>query len=747
MNPNDPIAVVGMAGLFPGAGNLDIFWQNIINKIDATAEVRPDRWNVEPDSMVAPDPQPDKAYSKRCCLLTDFEFDPADIDLDKNLVSALDPLYHVVLHVGRALLAGIPNKSINRKRTGVILAAIALPTDSTSALTREILGAGLEDKLLSATAADRKDTDIKPFSRTHYLANRVTSLPGAILARAFGLGAGTYTLDAACASSLYSVKLACDELHSHRADAMLAGGVSRPNSLFTQVGFSQLRALSPSGRCAPFDESADGLVVGEGAGMVVLKRLADAVGDGDPIFGLIHGVGLSNDMRGNLLAPDSEGQLRAMRKAYHRCGWSPHDVDLIECHGAGTPLGDLTELNSLKSLWGDSGWTPAQCRIGSVKSMIGHLLTAAGAAGMIKTLLALYHQTLPPSLNFSRAPAGSPLIDGPFGVQTASEPWQTGQPDRPRRAAVSAFGFGGINAHMLLEEYDRKAEGGRRNLDLKTSEANAIAVNQSEIPKSKIKNPKSKIAIVGMEAYFGSTNSLRKFQELIFNGQSNIGRRPGRRWKGCDRIAERYLNGIALKGGYCDQLQVAAGEFHIPPNEIPDIMPQQLLMLKVAAGALQDAGLPLRQDRPAMGAIIGIDFDLEATNFQVRWHLAHRIDRWIDNLSWNPKDQEKQCGSQVPPVVFYVDQRKKQDGRGPYDGQYHQDHMRYQGPAGNMSLKPDDHIFRISQVDGLSAHREFQVVFQFPGGRLVGQGGGERAATPEEGKGVPGILSGEMPPD
>ncbi len=674
MNPNDPIAVVGMAGLFPGAGNLDIFWQNIINKVDATAEVRPDRWKVDPNSMVSPDPQPDKAYAKRCGLLTDFEFDPADIDLDQDLVSTLDPLYHVILHVGREALSGIPNKSLNRERTGVILAAIALPTDSTSALTRDILGAGLEDKLFSAIAVDRQATAIKPFSRTHYLANRVTSLPGAILARAFGLGAGTYTLDAACASSLYSVKLACDELHSHRTDAMLAGGVSRPNSLFTQVGFSQLRALSPSGRCAPFDDSADGLVVGEGAGLVVLKRLADAIRDEDSIFGLIHGVGLSNDMRGNLLAPDSEGQLRAMRKAYHCCGWSPHDIDLIECHGAATPLGDLTELNSLKSLWGDSGWTPAQCRIGSVKSMIGHLLTAAGAAGMIKTLLALHHHTLPPSLNFNRAPADSPLNDGPFRVQSESESWQTGQTNRPRRAAVSAFGFGGINAHMLLEEFNGNSEVGpvvvpnERDYAaarMRKSEIGKIAVvsnltsesisdlpdgkfqiaddSRDHFPHSAFRLPNSEIAIVGMEASFGSTTSLRDFQELIFNGKSNISQRPAQRWKGCDRIAERYLNASALKGGYCNELQFAPGEFQIPPNEIPDILPQQLLMLKVAAGAMQDAGLPLRQDRPAMGAIIGIDFDLEATNFQLRWHLTHLVDRWIDKLDWTPNDQEKQA--------------------------------------------------------------------------------------------------------
>jgi acyl transferase domain-containing protein len=447
---NNPIAVVGMAGLFPGSFDLDGFWQNIINKVDTADEVRPGRWNLDPDSMCASGLRPDKAYSRRCCHLTDFEFDPSGFNIDQTVIADLDPLYHIVLHVGRQALAGIPKSSLNRQRTGVVLAAIALPTDTTSEITSEILGSAFEGKVFADIAAVRNVPAIKTLSRSRYLAGRVTSLPGAILAKAFGLGGGTYTLDAACASSLYAVKLACDQLHTRRADAVLAGGVSRPNSLFTQVGFSQLRALSPSGRCAPFDESADGLVVGEGAGMVVLKRLEDALRDQDPVYGLIHAVGLSNDMRGNLLAPDSEGQLRAMRSAYETCGWSPHDIDLIECHGAGTPLGDLTELNSLTKLWGTSGWKRRQCSIGSVKSMIGHLLTAAGAAGMIKTLLALRNKSLPPSLNFKRAPQNSPLEDGPFRVQTESESWPQRNDHQPRRAAVSAFGFGGINAHMLL---------------------------------------------------------------------------------------------------------------------------------------------------------------------------------------------------------------------------------------------------------------------------------------------------------
>ncbi len=645
MKSTDPIAVIGMAGLFPGADNLDSFWQHIVDRVDVTREVHPERWGIVPETMLTPDLQSDKAYSARCCQISHFDFDPHGLNLDPQLLSSLDPLYHIVLHVGRQALSAIPETSLVRERTGVILAAIALPTDFSSAVTRDIIGAEIAGRLFDKTPADVGRTASRSDPRSRYLASRVTSLPAAILAKAFGLGAGTYTLDAACASSLYSVKLACDELHSRRADMMLAGGVSRPNSLFTQVGFSQLKALSPSGRCAPFDARADGLVVGEGAGLVVLKRLADARRDRDSIYGLIHGVGLSNDMRGNLLAPDSDGQLRAMRSAYKFASWSPHDVDLIECHGAGTPLGDLTELKSLTQLWGKTGWQRSQCRIGSVKSMIGHLLTAAGAAGMIKTLLAFRHRILPPSLNFEQAPPNSPLHEGPFRVQTRAEDWNPRKPGRPRRAAVSAFGFGGINAHMLLEEYDGNSEFGSRkseyekgkiqlreessdSLDLPDRQSATTEIVDEKIPHSAFRLPNSDIAIVGMAVSFGPTTSLREFQELIFNGRSNIGPRPPQRWKGCDRIGTELLDDRSMPGGYCRELSVAAGEFHLPPNEIPDILPQQLLMLKVAADAMRDAGLPLRRERIDMGTVIGIDFDIEATNFQLRWQLANMIAAW-----------------------------------------------------------------------------------------------------------------------
>ena len=238
--------------------------------------------------------------------------------------------------------------------------------------------------------------------------SRVVGYPAALIAQAFGLKGGSFTLDAACASSLYAVKIACDQLQSYRRDAMITGGFSGADTLYTQIGFSQLKALSPSGRCAPFDHRADGLVVGEGVGMLILKRLDDAIRDGNEIFGIIRGIGLSNDMRGNLLAPESAGQIRAMQNAYAQAGWLPSDVDYIECHGAGTPVGDATEIQSLINLWQKATFQPGQCAIGSIKSMIGHLLTGAGAAGMIKMLLAMHHKILPPSLNFEKPPATAP---------------------------------------------------------------------------------------------------------------------------------------------------------------------------------------------------------------------------------------------------------------------------------------------------------------------------------------------------
>ncbi len=636
MEKKSPIAVVGMAGIFPGAGDLKTFWHNITNKVDATREVAKNRWVAAPEALYHSEPSRDKAYSKRSCLIADFKCNPSGIDLDISLLNTLDPLFHIVLHTGKTAIAQCHTASINRERMGVSLAAIALPTDGSALITRNILGTAFEEKLFGAEIADTPDESLV-LTRNQCLSARVSGFPAAILARGLNLCGGTFTLDAACASSIYAVKLACDELNTGRADVMLAGGVSRPDALFTQVGFSQLQALSASGRCAPFDESADGLVVGEGAGIVALKRLDDALRDQDTIYGLIRGIGLSNDIKGNLLSPDSEGQIRAMKQAYLSASWSLGDIDYIECHGAGTPVGDAVELQSLHRLWEASGRSLEQCSIGSVKSMIGHLLTGAGAAGMIKTLLAIRHKTLPPSLNFSRASKNSPLHDSPFHVQTEPEKWTTRDRHTPRRAGVSAFGFGGINAHLLLEEWTLPAAKTRQSgLKTKTPGSEAHGDNRdknverrsSPISISDTLTSGSPVAIIGMDTAFGSITSLRTFQETIFKGDSIIGKRPLRRWKGIDAFVGRLYGLDKLSGGFMDKIDLHIGAFHIPPVEIPDILPQQLLMLNVSANAMKDAGLSLTGKRPRMGTIIGIGFDFEATNFHLRWNLYKQVEQW-----------------------------------------------------------------------------------------------------------------------
>ncbi len=624
MRDSCPIAIVGLGGLFPGAPDLAAFARNNREKIDATREVPPGRWILDPAEVYQSTFTPDKLYSLRGCFVEDFVFNPTGLNLDPAVFQGLDPLYHMALHVGRQAFNDAVTANLDRGRVGVILAAIALPTDASSTITRRILGRAFEEKILGrADDSPLFDANCSPLN------SQVTSLPAALLADALGLGGGSYTLDAACASSLYAIKLACEELHAGRADAVLTGGVSRPECLYTQMGFSQLRALSPSGCCRPFEARGDGLVVGEGAGMMLLKRLDDARRDGDRIHAVIRGIGWSNDTAGSLLAADSEGQLRAMRQAYAEAGWQPPDVDYIEGHGTGTPVGDAAELESLHLLWKDTPWRPGQCALGSVKSMVGHLLTAAGAAGLIRTVLAMNEGYLPPTANFEKPSDTLARRENPFRVLTSSEPWNRRDDTTPRRAAISAFGFGGINAHVLVEEWDPvfKQSSARMEPPVRIEEC-----GQANVP----------VAIVGMETRFGRIESLREFQETTLAGGSLVGNRPEHRWRGSDEPSRRWLSGDP-PGAYIDSVSIPIGRYRLPPNEIPEALPQQLLMLQVVDQALADAGLTERQRRERAGVIVGMALDLNTSNFHFRWVLERLARTWAARLGLELSEEEFQA--------------------------------------------------------------------------------------------------------
>jgi PfaB family protein len=644
------VAIVGIGGIFPDAPDLDSFW-NCIRDGHSAARIVPDgRWQLPADKAFSPEVgAPDRVYSRQGCFIDGLPSAATlpGLAIDPAVLEGLDPLFHLLIHAGKRAFDDGVTAPVDRSRIGIIIGNLALPSETASQLTRATLGRTLEERLLGSSAPPPLGSPLNRFP---------AGLPAGILAQALGLGGGNCTLDAACASSLYAIKLAVDELLSGRVDAMLSGGVSRPDPLFTQMGFSQLRALSKRGICSPFDANGDGLVVGEGAGLFLLKRTEDALAHGDHIYGIIRGIGLANDVGGSLLAPMSEGQLRAMRAAYLQAGWSPSDVDLVECHATGTPVGDAVEVASLQELWGAAQPTGEHCVIGSVKSNIGHLLTAAGGAALTKVLLAMRAETLPPTANFNDPQPGMGLDSSPFRVLKTAAPWQRRGEKIPRRAAVSAFGFGGINAHLLVEEWlpdsaipslstPPPLQGEGRGGDGVGCELPSSSMHGTHPPpnlpleRGGIVDP---IAVVGMDARFGPWQGLRAFRERVLGGQLATQPTAPVKWWGVQNstwFRQDGLDRTPFKGFYQDGVSVATARFRIPPREMKEMLPQQLLMLQTAADAMQDAGLG-REDNGNTGVFIGIALDLNSTNFSLRWSLAQQARALATNLGRDLSHQE-----------------------------------------------------------------------------------------------------------
>ncbi|HEY9600760.1 MAG TPA: beta-ketoacyl synthase N-terminal-like domain-containing protein [Allocoleopsis sp.] len=456
------IAIVGMSALFPGAKDLQHYWQNIFNRVDAVREA-PDEWvgsYFDPNSS-----ESDRIYTRKGGFLGELaEFNPAEFGIMPNSVDGIDSDNFLALKLARDALwdAGYQDRPFNRAKTGIILGRgtyvhrgnatwlqQGMVVDQTLNLLQQ-LNPELEPELLGQIRQELK-ASLPPFN--------AETVPGLVpnvivgrIANRLDLMGPSYLVDAACASSLIAIELAIQELLSGRSDLMLAGGVHTTTPPQSFMMFCQINALTRS-NIRPFDKSADGTLLGEGVGVVVLKRLSDAQHDGDRIYAVIKALGSSSDGKAlGLLAPRLDGEVLALERAYTDNGIDPSTVELVEAHGTATPLGDRTEVQALARIFGQRQGDMPHCALGSVKSMISHCLPAAGAAGIIKTALALYHKVLPPTLCDEVNPSLE-IENTPFYINNATRPWIHGNPAIPRRAGVNAFGFGGINAHVILEEY------------------------------------------------------------------------------------------------------------------------------------------------------------------------------------------------------------------------------------------------------------------------------------------------------
>jgi len=470
---DEPVAIVGMAALFPGAGDLDSYWSNIVGRVDAIREAPPGRWDDEfhrPEAAAPPPPgtpRADRLYTRRGGFVDELAtFDPTEFGIMPLAVEWAEPDQMLALRLAAEAIADGGGQAAlgDRERVGVVLGrggyfgpAFArieqrVKTARQVAVTlREVLPDLPEEAIERVHAAFVEKLGPE---RPEAAIGLVPNLAASRIANRLDLRGPAYTVDAACASSLIAVDAGVRELRLGRADTMVVGGAHIVHEPTFWSTFAMLRALSPSQQIRPFDRTADGVLIGEGVGILVLRRLADARRDGDRIYAVVRGTGVASDGRtSSLMATASAGQSLAVRRAWADAGLDPRmpgAVGLIEAHGTATPNGDAAELATLAEVFGPPGPAAQMIGVGSVKSMIGHTMPAAGAAGLIKTALALHHRTLPPTLHCDDP---HPAFAGTrFAPVLTAAPWDEPAAGEPRRAGVNAFGFGGINAHAVLEQ-------------------------------------------------------------------------------------------------------------------------------------------------------------------------------------------------------------------------------------------------------------------------------------------------------
>lgn len=548
-----PIAIVGRGCVLPGCHSVDDLWRVVEEGRVEVSSADGDDWRVDQHRLMGDQAGvfvPDQMWSNRGGYVRDFadHFDSSQFNLNSDLIEKLDPVFLWSLEAARQAMAEFKTP-VNLDNAGVVLGNLSYPTRGFSQFAEEVWLQQLRGEGTVDCAAENRF---------------MSGLPAKITADGLGLKGSTLALDAACASGLYAIKIACDRLQSGKADLMLAGGINAADPLFIHMGFSALNALSKSGNSRPFHQQADGLVPSEGAAFVALKRLADARADGDHIYGVIRGVGLSNDGRsGGFLSPSSRGQVVCMKQAYEMADINPADVQFVECHATGTETGDAAEIVSLSEVFPGDGNLP----LGSLKGNLGHLITASGVAGLLKVILAFEKKTIPGTPNAQ--PVLPEIVANGFQVPDASSEWIS---EGPRLAAISSFGFGGNNAHLLVQE------------DSDEIVPDTVLESQSNSP----------VAIVSL--------AVRTNKD-----------------KNADLFGQRICGVEGIDAGFEEnKIFLSVKSLAFPPNDLKEALGQQLILLDLLPEIQHGVD---RVSRNRTGIFIGMQTDSEVCRYGLRWRV------------------------------------------------------------------------------------------------------------------------------
>lgn len=442
------IAIIGMAGIFPDAQDIDEYWKNLIMGKDCMSEVSDERWNKE--LFYTPDlKDSDHVHSKWGGFIPRIDFDPMEFGMTPQSLASIEPVQLLSLLIAKRALedAGFENlNDVDMDNTSVIFGA--------EGATELAMSYGIRSgtKLLLGELPDEVKNAL-PRLNSDSFAGVLSNVIAGRIANRLDLGGRNYTVDAACAASMAALDLGCQELYSNRSDIVVVGGADFHNGINDFLMFGSTYALSKKGYCASFDSESDGIALGEGIGVLILKRLEDAERDGDKIHAVIKGMGGSSDGKVlGMTAPSRKGQLKALHRAYNTAGILPSEVGMIEAHGTGTVVGDKTELNGLTDIFVDSGALMNQTYIGSVKSQIGHTKCAAGVASVIKAAKCLEYGVIPPTIHLTKPVSAYHPEATPFVFNTQATIWSS----EKRIAGISSFGFGGTNFHAVIENYKKE---------------------------------------------------------------------------------------------------------------------------------------------------------------------------------------------------------------------------------------------------------------------------------------------------